>query len=64
MSVHQIDEYYIHVEIPEDKKDVIICKLIDDSMSYNFDNDYLIVDEFTSEHEAESYENDLQELLD
>lgn len=70
MSVHQVEEYYIHLEfkgsLSPNAHDEIESLLEDEGFS-NFefqDNDsVLIVDDISSEHEGEELEERIKQLL-
>ena len=63
MSVHQIEEYYIHIEIPLDKVHEVITLVDYDEMDHELDNRYLTIDGFTSESDAIEYESKIKDLL-
>ena len=67
MSVYQIEQYYVHMSIKGfsvQLKDSIKELLGDHSCSdYEFQEDYLIVDGFESEHDADIIEEFIHDLV-
>ena len=63
MSVHQINEFYIHMEAPEVSIKKVKEFLLKECADFYFDHDGLTVDGFNSESEAVQFENKIKELL-
>lgn len=67
MSVHQIEQYYIHIdseEFNQDRKDDVITFLNMCEEPFDFEvTETIVVDGFESQSDAESFEAELQAIL-
>ena len=65
MSIYQVEEYYIHLdrsEIDFSRKDEIAEYIKENhGDDFEFDGDYLTVDEFDSTYSAEDFQDMLKE---
>ena len=67
MTVHQVEEYYIHIEIKESSKEATekAVKHIEDAgyNNYELTDDYIVVDDLEGEYEADNLNDELNEIL-
>ena len=63
MSIHQIEEYYVHLDITEDKESAVRSLAIDNRWDYEINGDSITVDGFTSENEAKDCDIMIQDVL-
>lgn len=68
MSVYQVEEYYIHVSVPEDMVQSV-AELLDNhedlcGLDVSWDGNDLTIDNFDCESRANQVESDIQDILE
>jgi len=67
MTVHQVEEYYLHIDVKESSKEAInkAIKHIEDEGHNNYElcDDYIVVDDLCDEASAETLDDQLNEIL-
>ena len=63
MSVHQVEEYYVHVDIPANKKEVVDVLAIDQGWDYELNEDSITVDGFESTGDAEQCDDMIHNMI-
>ena len=59
MSVHQINEFYVHLEIPEKHRDAVSKLCLSEAWDHEMNEGDLTVDSFYSESHAIDCENQI-----
>jgi hypothetical protein len=67
MTVHQVEQYYLHIDVKESSKEAIekAAKYIESEGYVNYEvcDDYLVVDDLEDESDAETLNDELNEIL-
>jgi len=66
MTVHQVEEYYVHIDTTDFSKESIEEAreyMLDEGLKFEVGDDYIVIDDFCDECEAEAYESNLMQIL-
>ena len=63
MSVHQVDEFYVHIYLTDAKTDAVRTLSLDNFWDYDIDSNSITVNGFYSEEEAKYCDVMIQDVL-